>query len=236
MLPELNEAKIAELLPLPAADWLASVHIFQGQFAVSYRERERIVRKLVSPEAVLQCFSQIPVDTGFLPPGTVRWGIAGGEEWAAKFIPPGRYSLSFANGNQLTLPLPGFLFCGLGRSYYLWAVKTKQFAPELRLFHAPLPNINNSGGICFGNVSVPPASLSNLDRAWQVFIGSEFNQDLTQGKSKQHRKNAIAQLQAVAADGCQSYPRRDLVPCQYPYSTRPLTAAEAIANLVKSRI
>jgi hypothetical protein len=234
MLPELDEAKIAQLLPLPETDWLASVHIFQGQLAVSYRERERIVRKLVSPEAVRQSFTQIPIDTGFLPPGTVRWGLAEEGEWAVKFIPPASYSLSFADGRQLTLPLPGFLFCGLGANYYLWAVKEKQFAPELPLFQAPLPNVHRSGSICFGSVSVPPVSLPNLSRAWSIFLGSEFNLDYSEGKSRKHPRHVISQLQAVAASGCRSYPRRDLVPCLHPYDNRPLTAAAASANLVRS--
>ena len=40
---------------------------------------------------------------------------------------------------MLTVPLPGMVFAGLDRSWYVWAVRGKRFSPDLELFQTPLP-------------------------------------------------------------------------------------------------
>ncbi len=121
---------------------------------------------------------------------------------------------------------------GIGSSYFLWAVKKNQFEPNLILYHAPLPNVMADGRICWGNVCPTFVSLSNVESAWSKFIGSTFNQDYTQGKSRKYKNNIIEQLRILnrkskASSRCR-YPVSDLVPIRDR-----LTVAQAVKAVIK---
>ncbi|WP_013334880.1 hypothetical protein [Gloeothece verrucosa] len=231
MLPDFDPESIAHSFPFQAKDWLCSVHIFEGQFAVTYQEDKRTIRKFISPLSVRQALEKIPIDTGFIPPGIVRWGMFNGDQWAVKFIPPQKYTLNFGlvEGKELSLsvPLPAFVFLGKGTTYYLWAVKEKTVLPTAIVFHAPLPNIYDNGAICFGNVSVLRASLQVMDEVWSRFLGSVFNQDFSTNKSKKYPDNVIEQLKMVAGKTTKKYPNNDLVPM-----AKSLTVAQIIEQFV----
>ncbi len=70
------------------------------------------------------------------------------------------------------------------------------------------------GRICWGNICLPPVSLSNIESTWFKFMASKFNQDYTQGKSRKYN-NIIECLQLLnqkvkVSSHCR-YPISDLV-------------------------
>ncbi len=215
-------------------DILASLYIFEGQYLLRYQENDQIFTKFISEEAVRNAFCPLPVDSGFLPTGIVRWGSTSKRTFIVKFIcPASKNKVTFAGDTQnqiLSIPLPGLVLMGIGCQYFLWAVKTKQFDPNARVFHAPFPNINVSGGICFGNNPVPDASSKTIDLVWTLFGRSPFNGDTVAGKSKAFPSDIRKQLNDLHKQQKRSYPLRDLV----DYSNRHKTIAEIIEFTIKS--
>lgn len=203
---------ISELLaiaPRPLIESRGELIFLDGQYLFHYREDQQDHYKLVSAAAVRQAFSHEPVETGWIPEGVVRWGIASGETWVVRFVPPGKHELCFASEDPLKLALPGFVFLGVGKQYFLWAIEAA-FHPTASTCHAPLPNIHPNGSICFGSNILPAASCQTIDQAWRLFIQSPFNGDLASGKSRKHPDNVCKQLQSVAKRRLHQYPTKDL--------------------------
>ncbi len=209
--------------------------------------------KYLSAETLRQAFSQLPVDTGWLPKGVVRWGIRGNEEWAVLFIPAGKYPLIIRHedkegetvvsvpeeettphipqsltAKQLT-PLPAFIFAGKANNYYLWAVKDKSFNPAGKLYVAPLPNLAQDGSICFGNTHPPRASTSTIWTAWQVFIQSAFNHHHIQGKCRTEPQDIRELLERLS--GQPKFPQGELMGYQ-GRETKGVTVDQAINGLL----
>lgn len=209
-------------------DILASLYILEGQYLLRYHQDDQIFTKFISSESVRNAFSQLPVDSGFLPSGIVRWGSNTKGTFIVKFIPPSsnnRLTFTGDTHNQIvSIPSPGLVLMGIGCQYYIWAVKTKKFEPNARVFHAPFPNINASGGICFGNNRVPDASNETIDVVWTLFNRSPFNSDSIAGKSKAFPSDIRKQLNTLHERQKRSYPLRDLV----DYSNCHKTIAEII--------
>lgn len=194
---------------------LCQLLILDGQYIVRYQEGEATITKLISPEAVRFAFTHLSVDSGFLPPGVVRWGSGSEGDWLVKFIPPNRYLICCILADKplrLDIPLPGLIFMGKGSRYYLWAVKSRHFDSLAEVFHVPLPNVSPSGAICFGSNSVPNAASATLEQVWQLFLSSPFNGDSASGKSKAYPNDVRSHLITLQDAGKKKYPLRDLIP------------------------
>lgn len=230
-LPDINTDLIAANISEQSPDVMATVYIMHGQYIVRYQDNQQKFSKFVSPDVIRAAFTQIPIDSGFLPSGTVRWGSYSQGNWVVKFIPPQQTSIFLADTskpNALRIPLPGLVFLGIGYRYFLWAVKTREFEPQAGVFHAPFPNINADGSICFGSNRVPKCSSTTLESAWQLFLSSPFNGDSATGKSKLNPNDVQKQLRAITSK--RRYPLRDLVPiCTYSR----LTIAQIIERTLK---
>ena len=192
----------------------AELLFIEQNYIFHYLEGKRHVYKSLTSEVLRSAFANEPTDTDWLPKSVIRHGSSVSGNWAVCLFPQQRYHLQL-NEEQLHLPLPSLVFMGIGKSYFLWAVKEKQFAPHLIVFHAPLPNVMTDGRICWGNVCPPSVNLSNVESAWSLFISSTFNQDYTGGKSKKYN-SIIEQLKLLNRKSKVSsrfrYPVSDLVP------------------------
>ncbi len=246
--PAVNSPAVAGLLGAQATRHI--LYLLEGQYLYqSQAEDGPISYKFLSAQSVRLAFSQEPVDSGWLSPAVCRWGYSQGGQWAVMFIPPARYSLQLsghvpypdAKGNGLEplqngpvamereghgeppaspVPLPGLVMAAAGQNYYLWAVKAREFSPQLPVYQAPLPNVYHDGRICWGTNRVATATAQNLPAAWQLFISSPFNLHLAQGKSKRFSENILPQLNRLAGAGSKTYPARDLVPLQSGWDHR----------------
>jgi hypothetical protein len=223
------------------------------QLLFGYRNRNRVEHwKYLSTETLRQAFSRLPVDTAWLPPGLVRWGIRDGREWAVQFIPPGTYPLILkveqtpartqeartqenrtvearTAERQIQVPLPGLVLVGSGTNYYIWAVKDKSFDPAGKLYQAPLPNLGGNGLVCYGSNRVPEASTTTMREAWQLFIQSPFNGHQSNAKCRSNPEDVRQLLYRL--EGCRKFPQRELL----GYSGRerqPVTVAQAVEGLL----
>ena len=214
ILPTLDERASAVIFGSLSPPPLCQLSIFEGQYLLTYQEDSTHYTKFISSAAVRAAFVNLPVDSGFLPPGVVRWGSGSQGDWLVQFIPATRYNIPVILNSEvirLTVPLPPLIFMGIDSHYYVWAVKVKMFNPNALAFHAPLPNINECGLICFGSNHVPKVSSKTFSETWQIFFNSAFNGDLASGKSRSYPNDVRPFLVGLATLGKKRYPYRDLV-------------------------
>ncbi|MGD2184456.1 hypothetical protein [Lusitaniella coriacea] len=232
--PPLNLQPLLAQLPVEAQA-LCALYILEGQFVLRYRQDGQTHTQFVGCEAVRAAFNQIPIDSGFLQPGIVRWGTRDRGTFLVRFLPPQRrVALFLAKGDPsplpIQVPLTPLVFLGIDRAYFLWAVKTARFDPEAPAFLAPFPNISGST-ICFGSNRVSPASARTLDATWQLFLNSPFNGDSAAGKSRQFPDDARQHLLALHAAKKTRYPLRDLVPLTR-CGRSPVAIGDAISDIL----
>lgn len=180
-----------------------------------------VVEKLVSWAAVREAATNIPVDSGWLPPEVVRWGmVASVGEWAVAFIPRRRRAVELTRGvpgqneevDKVEVPLPGMVIFGVTNKYFVWAVKGERLDPFAEVYRAPLPNVMQDASVCWGLIKPPAASAKTIVKAYELFITSTFNNHAASGKSKSDREDVREVLRGLAAAGEGArYPADDLV-------------------------
>ena len=171
------------------------------------------IYKCVSPTALRTAFSFEPIDTGWMQPGIVRYGTGSMGTYLVKFIPPLMHLLNCDEIGTLKILLPAMLFMGMEKKYWVWAIKGKTFDPKAVAFHTPLPNVYNSGQVCWGVNEPPDASPQGIEPAWNLFIFSLFTNHLATGKSKSHLSDVRQQLLKLHQRGKRStYSNSDLMP------------------------
>jgi PRTRC genetic system protein B len=130
---------------------------------------------------------------------------------------------------MLTVPLPAMVFVGKATKYWIWATKTKKFAPDASLFRVPLPNVYLEWGqICWGVNTPPECNAQTINSAWEMFVTSPFNSHLSSNKSRRHDRDIREQLLALYSKKAKKYPVSDLQPLSRDLTVNKLL--EAIAN------
>ena len=214
---------LSQQLPISIKAALAFTE--DGQLLLVTEKAERSQIQFIDPSAASLAFQEGSVDSGWLPPQTVRHGQTLKDSWVVQFYPPQKYPFSLQIDSQfcplpdlegavsVTVPFPRLLFLAKGQSAYLWAVKQKTFNSKQRLYQVPLPNADSSGELCFGSNLKPSASIDTVERIWQTWWGGIFNHHTIGGKSKQHPQDIRWQL--WESKGKKGYPVKDLVESRY---------------------
>ena len=137
--------------------------------------------KPVSHDTLALAWSEIRIDSGWIPPNVIRHGRDQGNEWALLFVPPAvqllaihTYQENKTIAETLTPPLPALLFFGIGQSYFIRAVKCNGFDPKTETYHAPFSNLADDGRICYGTNHIPPCTPQTIHKAWEEFVRSPF--------------------------------------------------------------
>lgn len=191
--------------------------LFVGeQYQLLWPEKGVFRQKYLNAQAVRQAMLQEEI-TLCLPPGIRYYGSSPGGEWFLQLRPAGRVSLWLQEDGQpggqlIHVALPTLLFYGCRNMYACWAIKDEELTEETRLYQAPLPNVAPDGVICFGFQQPPIASLSMVERAWEVFITSPFNTHHGEDKSVRFPKNVQHHLASLARRRRRRYPLEDLQP------------------------
>jgi PRTRC genetic system protein B len=207
--------------PAAAAEAEAALYFIGGQYLFHARSDQPETIKFLAPGLVRHAFTFQQIDSGWLSPETVRWGTCSRGSYVVNFYPPARRRLLIDEGDHsrslstLMVPLPGLVFAGLNQSWYIWAVRARRFAPDLKLFHAPLPNVDGTAEICFGENQYPEVGKHGVQAAWKLFISSPFNSHDANGKSHLYPDNVISQLSSLHERKAVRYPLRDLVGKNY---------------------
>jgi hypothetical protein len=121
-------------------------------------------------------------------------------------ILPSTYLLKFESF-CLGVPLPGAVIVHCQSELWVYAYKN-ELSLNSTLYHYPLPNIDSSGKVCWGNVALPSQSSDSM---WNAFVTSKFNQDYDNNKSQAHPYNVVSQLKEVAKSLNTIYSEGDLV-------------------------
>jgi PRTRC genetic system protein B len=172
----------------------------------------------VSPAALAQTLSKLPMSTGLLPPGLISYGMYQGQSFYVQYIPARVVSLQLDDGGRYlsrAVPLPPLIWAGRGRSYRVWAVKVtaEDLTTRTPLFKAPFPNVYEAAGICWGNVGLPTvASPEAMRSVLKLFLEeSRFNGHLDNGKSKSHPGSLLRLYESLETQQAATYPLDDLV-------------------------
>jgi hypothetical protein len=99
--------------------------------------------------------------------------------------------------------------------YQVYAVKARPTTLAAPLFHAPLPNVFNSGSICWGSVRrVEDSALhgNSLAADWSALLGSPFGDHVVNGKSRSHPHDIRQKLLDLESRKARVYPKSDLIP------------------------
>ncbi|BCY18663.1 hypothetical protein hrd7_25120 [Leptolinea sp. HRD-7] len=160
-----------------------------GDYIFKWKEDGRISHKCLAAPDVSAAFSKSEIDSGFIPSGVIRHGYGTNGPWAVLEIEPAREEITLINpgGNPETISVmfPRLMMVGAGKDYYLVALTDPFIVPEAKAFRAPFTNVHPDHRICWGLNNPPVAEVSNMKKAWRLFIESGFNADLAAGKSRQ---------------------------------------------------
>lgn len=199
-------------------------YLFRWQDAGSSRfDRDLgLHSKCLSEIDVSSAFGHKEIDSGWLPAGVIRWGFGPAGRMCVSEIPAQTIKITMekavpAAGKKtrvkkytFKLATPHMVLVGTGTRYAIFALDGP-FTPGRAAFHAPFPNINGSGWICFGSTNkVPEAKPENMAAAWKLFVDAPFNDHQRDGKSKSHPDDIRNALMECA--GKAEYPLSDLVP------------------------
>ncbi|MBN8590719.1 MAG: hypothetical protein J0M33_03130 [Anaerolineae bacterium] len=165
--------------------------------------------------------ARVTFDTGFLAGNTILVRQDGVKKTVVDYRPPQKTGI-FLDGSEVALrvPLPGLVMIrvtaeGKAPQYGVYAVKRRPETLDTPLFHAPIPNVFGSGGICWGTVPrVEDTSLrsSSLAADFMMLLGSSFGDHAVGGKSKRQRHDIRKLLIELEAKKATRYPIGDLIP------------------------
>jgi Prokaryotic E2 family D len=221
----------------PCLEELEAVLCFHpGQYRLCYRDEDGHGHvRYLAPAAVRAAFANEISDSGWIAPHTVRCGDGATGPWVLSFFPAACVSLLLENGQpvlaSLTIPFPPVLLAGNGPHYWVWACREAVFSPTMSLAAAPVPNVMETGAICWGNNTPPLASPQTMADAWALFFATPFNGHVVQHKSRRFPADVRQQLRALAErrPPCRRYPQQDLVPL-------PLTPEEIVRQLHRAAL
>lgn len=186
------------------------------------QEGELVSEFPVDPAQIaLALAAKVTFDTGLLSGNTLLVRQDGVKKTIVEYRPPAKTGL-FIDGSDtaLRVPLPGLVMIRVttddkAPSYGIYAVKKRPENMEVPLFHAPLPNVFNSGSICWGTVPrADDAAMRSTSLAadWTMLLGSAFGDHAVGGKSKRQPHDIRKLLIELEADKAKRYPTGDLVP------------------------
>ena len=166
----------------------------------------------ISPADLAAVLNRIPLSTGLLPHNSLFWRQVAGQELIAIYVPPRQWR-PIAGDRRYCLPMPGMVFLGCGREYFVFAVKEKPKTPETSLYHLPVPNIDNEGRICLGQAPFPIAGRDTIHKALRLFMeGSQFNHDNSRHRCASFPENTLTLWDQL--DGQKRFPLDELVPAR----------------------
>lgn len=188
-----------------------------------YRAGQATEQYVVDPTELAAAITDLDLNSGLLPRDCLFWGKRHGADRLGVYLPPQVWPVvvrgepqahSTGSGQAWRVPLPGLIFIGHQYDYALWAVTERPADTGAPLYLAPCPNVSQQG-VCRGNAPFPKAGPATIWQAVEVFFGSKFNQDLSNGKSRAYPDNVLNQWRALHLAGADSYPLDDLAPTNF---------------------
>lgn len=163
---------------------------------LTYNKNGKTARLKVNPDEVLEIINQgAAFSTELLPAGTRYFKRTGNRYALALEFPPHKREIKFYGRESIKdVPLPGGLFLANVNytnkhfrlnSYNLFAFAGKQITDGTeKLYRFPTPNLDTGGYICWGSSlkTFDFPKLNGLSDFIRIFLGSEFNDHMTETK------------------------------------------------------
>nr|WP_281721318.1 hypothetical protein [Nitrosomonas nitrosa] len=192
-------------------------------FGVTLRKRDgdQISEFPIDPaQAAVALAAKVTFNTGLLTGDTLYIHMEGVSKTVVEYRKPQMTGIFLDDADvALHVPLPGLLMIrktsgDKAPSYGVYAVKRRPGTLEVALYLAPLPNVFNSGSICWGSVQrVSDTALAGASLAedWQQLLGSSFGNHAVSGKSRSQKDDIRQKLIELEAKGAKRYPTSDLI-------------------------
>lgn len=221
----------------PAYDWhgrtlqtalneLPSLSLDFYSYGVLMRKREggAVTEYAVDPAQVAVALAaKVTFNTGLLSGDTLLVRQEGVKKLVVEYRKPQKTGI-YLDGSEtaLRVPLPSMLMIRTtsedrNPNYAVYAVKRRPQTFETDLYLAPLPNVFNSGSICWGSVQrVSDEALANTSLAedWSMLLGSLFGDHACNGKSRSHPQDIRKKLIELEVKAAKRYPTADLIPAK----------------------
>lgn len=175
-------------------------HVYATVHPIEVDENQPFARSLgagvpLTKEALADFARAVDVATayaGFVPdnllytsPNTIAW-------WTPEAVRPTWFKTgNNAAGNHIgdrqgRAAHPALVFVVTSRGWYVFALKeSARPSPQTQLYHSPHMNVWKGGGICTGNVDLPPAvSASAIAEYEAAFFRSHFTHPNREGAVK----------------------------------------------------
>lgn len=193
---------------LPPAEAKAALFFLEGHYQLKWREGSVERTKFLSPKQIGRAFSDKDAfDSGWLEANVVRFAQEKKTHKNLSWLPAGQRKIFItdprpadereANSEgtndsvlEIEIPLPTLLLIGSGQKYYLWATLDKTVSEKSKISHAPFPNLDSSGEICFGKNTAPECHLDTIETVWHLILESPFNSDRAAERCRTHPDDA----------------------------------------------
>lgn len=216
----------------PPAEAKAALYFLDGNYQLSYRDGIVEKTKFLTPAQIGKAFAVKDVfDSGWIEQSVLRFALlAKKRHKILSVLPSGKRKILITDPRsaderemsnettretvlELEVPLPTLLLLGIGRQYYLWATLEKTITPASKICAAPFPNLDKSGGICFGGNFAPECRLETIESVWQMIFDSPFNNHQMQNRTLSHKEDARKFLLEIS--GKKTFPKNALIKTEY---------------------
>jgi len=216
----------------PPADAKAALFFLEGHYQLNWRMGSVEETKFLSPAQIGRAFSVKNVfDSGWLETNVIRFARGAKTHKILSLLPAGRRKIFITDPRpvneretddeskqedailELEIPLPTLLLLGSGQSYYLWATLDKAVNQISKISHAPFPNLDSSGGICFGKNTAPECRFDTIESVWRLILDSPFNNHQAANRCRTHPGDARKLL--LALNGKKTFPKNALTKTQH---------------------
>lgn len=209
----------------PPAEAKAALFFLEGHYQLKWRMGSVERTKFLSPKQIGRAFSDKDAfDSGWLEANVVRFAQEKKTHKILSCLPAGRRKIFITDPRpmgereasekdesvlEIEIPLPTLLLIGLGQKYYLWATLDKTISQKSKISHAPFPNLDSSGEICFGANAKPECRLDTIETVWRLILDSPFGADRAAERCRTHPEDARKFL--LALDGKKVFPKNALI-------------------------
>ncbi len=218
----------------PPADARAALFFLEGHYQLNWRMGSVERTRILSPAQIGRAFStRDTFDSGWLETFVLRFAQEKKTHKILSVLPVGRRKIFITDPRpvneretedestddsilEIEIPLPTLLLLGSEQSYYLWATLDKTVNQKSKICAAPFPNLDSSGGICFGRNTAPECRLDTIEKVWRLILESPFNNHQAANRCRTHEDDARKLL--LALDGKKTFPKNALIKTQHTVS------------------
>ena len=215
----------------PPVEAKAALFFLEGHYQLNYLEGSVERTKFLSPAQIGKAFTVKDVfDSGWLETNVIRFAQEKKTHKILSVLPAGRRKIFITDPRsaeeretndestsdsvlELEVPLPTLLLLGSGQNYYLWATFDKVVNQKSKISHAPFPNLDSSGVICFGRNAAPECRLDTIGRVWRLILDSPFNNHQAANRCRTHEDDARKLL--FQLNGKKTFPKNALIKTQH---------------------